>query len=169
MIRTSDFKVMEYLATLSLVVPYSRCSSSNSCFMFSQKNALVPIKIRPKETFEYVKDKVNKKYETWTGKGEAKCHLPIKNAITLRKVYDLFIVVVRYTSLATKADPLVTCFRRYRALKNPNAKMVIVNMRKRNPGLKYSNQTNRENILELCHFDSYTPYIIRAFALNYFH
>lgn len=165
MIRTSDFKVMEYLAAFSLVYPYTRCAKTNTCFMFGKMESLKPITF--KGTFEEEKENLRKMYQSWTEKGDSKCHLPIKEAFKSKKIYDLFITVVRYSSLCTKSEPLLSCFKKYRAQKNPKAKMVILNMRKKTPGIRLDDVKN-EGMLELCHFDADTPNIIRAFALNYF-
>lgn len=157
--------MMEYLAAYSLVYPYTRCAKTNTCYMFGKTENLKPITF--KGTFEEEKENIRKMYQTWSERGDSKCHLPIKEAFRCKKIYDLFITVVRYTSLCTKAEPLVSCFKKYRAQRNPKAKMVIVNMRKKTPGLALDGAKN-EGILELCHFDADTPNIIRAFALNYF-
>lgn len=155
----------ELLAAYSLVYPYTRCAKTNTCFMFGKMEALKPLVF--KSTFEVEKENIRKMYENWTERGESKCHLPIKEAFKGKKIYDLFVIVVRYTSLCTKSGPLITLFKKYRAQKNPKAKMVIVNMRKKNPGLNFEESKN-DGILELCHFDADTPNVIRAFALNYF-
>lgn len=156
---------MEYLSAFSMVYPYTHCSKQNSCFMFGKMEALTPLEM--KHSFEAEKEKLRIMYQNWTERGESKCHLPIKEAFSSKKTYDLFVTVVRYTSLCTKVQPLTTLFKKYRDHRNSKAKMVIINMRLKNQGLKFAESKN-DGILEISHFDADTPNIIRAFALNYF-
>ena len=111
---------MEYLSALSIVYPYTKCSHTNTCYMFGKSDSLTFLPF--KDSFESEKENIRKMYANWTNFGESKCHLPIKNAFNSRKVYDLFITVVRYSSLCIKQDALINLFNKYRVQKNPKAK-----------------------------------------------
>lgn len=91
----------------------------------------------------------------------------IDNAVNdANNTYDAFLVLVPSATRGNpknKSDELYRRLNEYRQTRNPNAKFIIMSLRKNHGSMAYSKE-RKENILELCGISDQMPRVINAFA-----